>query len=382
MLMKYIRLIVCAVLFGVVMTGVVHAAGSDADSAQDNAVASFNEALEVQELPRAVPDEAKGFVEGLAPDGQTADLNRGLDNVVRQVSGKLGGLLRDSVGSMLIILAIVLLCGIVGTFWEGAEGKTDTVVLVAVLAITAVSTGQVSGLMSLGRQVISDMDGFSKIIMPTLAAASTAAGAPMAGAARHMATMICSDLVLTMISRVIVPIVFAYVAAVAAGAALEQSVLTKIAGMLKWVATGLLTLSLTLFFAYMTISGALAGSADALAIKGARLALSGGIPVVGGIVSDAAETVLVGAGLVKNAVGLFGLFAVAGICLIPFLRVGIQYLLYKLMAAVVTPLAHERVTKLIENLSGAFGLILGMTGASALLLFISLISIISGAQIT
>ncbi len=371
----WIGVICCLVLFFTL------AASARAQSAElDQVVDEMRQGLNTDDLSRAAPDGADGFVRGLGPGAATGDFDAGLANTVREVRGKLGGLVRDGVGGMLIILAIVLLCAVAGIMWEGSSGKVDTVVLVGVIAITAVSVGQVAGLMNLGRQVIFDMDGFSKVIMPTMAAAATAAGAPMTATARHMSTMFFSDIVLTLISRVLVPLVFAYVAAVAAGAALEQSMLTKIAAFIKWVVMGLLTLSLTLFLAYLTISGALAGSADALAVKGTKLAMASAIPVVGGIVSDAAETVLVGAGLVKNAVGLFGLFAVLGICLIPFLRVGIQYLLYKLMAAVVTPLAHERITKLIESLSSAFGLIMGMTGASALLLLISLISMITGAQ--
>ena len=46
---------------------------------------------------------------------------------------------------------------------------------------------------------------------------------------------------------------------------------------------------------YLTASGAIAGSADAAAVKAAKMTISRAIPVVGGILSDAAETVLAGA---------------------------------------------------------------------------------------
>ena len=374
--MKSIITTVCLMLLMLLLTAPVRAAGTA--EAQDE----LSQALQTDGLPQSLPSEARPFVEGLEPSGAgtTGSLDLGVSNMLRTLSGRFGGLLREGLTGMLAILGIVLLCAVAGPLLEGAGSHTaDIVTLAGVLAITAVTAGQASGLMDAGRQVITGMDNFSKALFPTLAAAGAAAGSPGAAVARQMATMLFSDIVLTLIARVCMPLVFAYIAAAASGAALGQEQLTKIAGFIKWALTGLLTVTLTLFAAYLTLSGALAGSADALAVKGARLAV-GGIPVVGGIVSDAAETLMVGAGLVKNAVGLFGLFAILGFCLIPFLRVLIQYLLYKLIAAVVAPLGSERISGLLETLSGAFGLIAGMTGASALLLLISLISIITGTR--
>jgi len=374
--MKTIKITICIMIGLLLFAPAAHAA--DPRDAQTE----LEQALGTDGLSRSLPSEARPFVEGLSPSGAGSggDLSLGISNILRALGNRFGGLLREGLSAMLVVLGVVLLCAVAGPLLEGSHSRAgDIVVLAGVLAITAVTAGQASGLMNAGRQVITDMDGFSKALFPTLAAAGAAAGSPAAAVARHMATMLFSDIALTLIARVCMPLVFAYIAAAAAGAALGQAQLTKIAAFIKWTLTGLLTVTLTLFAAYLTLSGALAGSADALAVKGAKLAM-GGIPVVGGIVSDAAETLMVGAGLVKNAIGLFGLFAILGVCLLPFLRVLIQYLLYKVMAAVIAPLAHERLSCLLETLGGAFGLIAGMTGASALLLLISLISIITGTR--
>ena len=99
--------------------------------------------------------------------------------------------------------------------------------------------------------------------------------------------------------------------------------------------------------------------------------------VVGGILSDAAETVLVGASVLRNTVGVFGMLTVLGICLVPFLQLGIHYLAYKLTAALTGTVSAGRVTGLIDSIGGAFGLVLGMTGACALLMLVSIVSAIS-----
>ena len=101
------------------------------------------------------------------------------------------------------------------------------------------------------------------------------------------------------------------------------------------------------------------------------------VPVVGGILSDAAETVLAGAGVLKNAVGVFGMLTILSICLVPFLQLGIHYLTYKLTGALAATVADGRVAGLIDQIGSAFGLVLGMTGASALLLLVSMVSAVS-----
>ena len=128
------------------------------------------------------------------------------------------------------------------------------------------------------------------------------------------------QLLLELMERLILPLTFAWVAASTASAALGNPGLQRAAALLKRAATATLTLLLSGFVLCLTVTGAVAGNADALTQKAAKTALSGLVPVVGGILSDAAETVAAGAGVLKSTVGVAGLLAVLCICLLPFLR--------------------------------------------------------------
>ena len=99
-------------------------------------------------------------------------------------------------------------------------------------------------------------------------------------------------------------------------------------------------------------------------------ASSGLVPVVGCILADATETVLAGAGIIRNAVGVFGALAVLAFCLVPFLTLGLHYLAYKAAAVLASTMAKGRIGGMIGSIRGAFGLVLGIAGASALLLLI------------
>lgn len=331
--------------------------------------------LGVGELARA----GERYDAGVELSGEM-ELDEGLNSLLERAAEHLPGVLRSGVSGALTLLVIVILCAVAeGIRTAGQEQSGLNVCLVAgALAITALSANDMSAMMGLGRSTIDRMQGFSQVLLPIAAACTAATGAPAGAAARQIATAMFSSLLLTLIDRLLVPLVYAYVVASTAHAAVGNPGLKKVAGVLKWVVTRSLTALVVLFVTYLTVSGAVAGTTDAAALKAAKMAISTAVPVVGSIISNAAETILVGAGLLKNTVGLFGMLAVLGICIVPFLRLGVQYLTYKFCGALAATLADSRLAELIDSIGTAFALVLGMTGTSALLLLVSMVSGLAG----
>ena len=71
------------------------------------------------------------------------------------------------------------------------------------------------------------------------------------------------------------------------------------------------------------------------------------------------------------------MLVVLGMVLTPFLQLGIHYLSYKASAAVGATVADGGTAKLIDGIGDAFGLVLGMTGACAVLLLVSIVSAVT-----
>lgn len=327
------------------------------------------EALDTDGLERAAGD----YMEGFTLDG--IDLDEGLRAVLETGSGELPGVVRKAARSSVLLLAVVLLCGLAEGF-SGSVGETGlkVVPLAGALAVTAVAVADVNSLLGMGVETLNTMTGFSNILLPVTAALTAATGAVTGAAARQMAAAVFSGLLMNLITRLLVPLVYAYLAASAGHAALGNDGLKRVAGMLKWVVTSTLTAVLLVFVGYLTVSGVVTGTADAATVKAAKFAMSSAVPVVGGILSDAAETVLASAGVLRSAVGVYGTIAVLMMCLLPFLQMGVHYLAYKFTSAVSATVADSRTAGLIDSIGTAFGLILGMTGAGALLQLVALVS--------
>ena len=207
---------------------------------------------------------------------------------------------------------------------------------------------------------------------------TAASGAPAAAAVKYSATILFSDFLIRLINHLLIPLCYAFVAVNVAWAALGNDGLKRMGSLLKWLITTILSVILLVFIGYLNLSGVISGSADAATVKAAKFTISNMVPVVGGVISDTAETLLAGASLLRNTAGVFGMLAVLGICLVPFLNLGIHYLMYKVTAALAATVSGDgRVTGLIEALGSAFGLILAMTGSCGVLLIVAMTSAVS-----
>ena len=335
---------------------------------------SQEDALGIEEVEREAQRQGGSAVYG-------ESLDQGLEGLIETGKGEMFGIVRTGVRSAVILFLILLLCGVVQTVYDAGGGdEIPAVSLAGALAVTVAAVSDMNALLGLGSAAVERMTAFSTVLLPVVAGATAATGAIAGAAARQVAAAGFSALLMNLVQRVLVPLVYAYVAASVAWAAVGNPGLRQMAGWLKWVASTILVVVMMVFVGYLSMSGVVSGSVDAMSMKVAKFAISGAIPVVGGILSDASETILASAGILRSSVGVFGMVTILGICLIPVLQLLVHYLLYKLVAALAATMGQSRVCGLVEQIGGAFGLIMGMTGACALLLLVSLVSSVSAVS--
>ena len=199
------------------------------------------------------PEQVEGLDElwqaaesyGVEPDG---DLSGGLSGLAEQALGQAGELLRRSAQTGLKLLAVAVFCGLAEGVYAGKrEGGLQAVQMAGTLAVTALSVSDMQTMIGLGRQTIEQMDGFAGLLLPVVAVLTAATGAATGAAVRQGATVLFSDLLIGAIDTLLVPIVYAYVAVCAAHAAVGNEGLKKLASVLKWVVTSLLTAVLLAF---------------------------------------------------------------------------------------------------------------------------------------
>lgn len=318
------------------------------------------------ELNQALPEQSRSLLEGI--DENEADLEQGLERIWEAIRETVSERLPESMHLMGTLLLIVLLCALLDGIGLGAGRILP---LTGVLAIVGSCTEGISGIFALGEQTLNQLHSFSTALLAALAAALASSGGVHAGTALYAGTAFFLNLLLQLITNLLLPLVYGYLTAAAAAAALRNETLQRVGELLKWFVSICLKLLTTAFVAYLSITGIVSGNADSSAVKAMKLAVSAAVPVVGSIISDASETVLVTAGLVKNAVGIFGMLGVMAIGAVPFARIGLRYLVLKCTAALAGVVDRLALTKLLDALSSAMGMVLAMTAIALLMMLFS-----------
>lgn len=309
-------------------------------------------------------------------DMYNMDFSEGLKSIWNTLTGTFFENFKQGLGVFITVIIIAMLMGLADAMFADAEKDAARRIpsLIGILAIAGVCIGNVNSLFGLVTSTLAQTETFSKALLPTLTAAMAAAGTPTSAIVKNSAIVLFSDVLITIINRVLLPCTYVYLALITANAALGNDTLKQLSNLIKSGISGTLKLLLTLFTAYITISGTISGTSDVLLEKSTKLALSGAVPVVGGIIAEASQTVLAGAGILKNSIGVFGLIMILSITVSPIIRIGLNFFAIKLAAAVAAPASPAGITKYIESLSDVFALMLGMTAASALVLLIGIVS--------
>ncbi|MBS5150236.1 MAG: stage III sporulation protein AE [Butyricicoccus pullicaecorum] len=324
---------------------------------------------QIQSVRGSLTGEAAQFMQEIPADG---DVGQAALILLERAGEQSRGIWRAALGSLAKLLVIAVICGVLQGI-QTVSGGLPVVTLAGALGMTGVFFADLSGMMALCRNTLHEVSVFSKTMLPVMAGAVSLTGAPTTATVMQGITLFSFDLFIRLMTELLLPAVGIYIAILTVDTAVGGGLLGRMAGFLKWAITGSMKITLTLFIAYLTISGVIGGSADALAVKTAKFAVSGSVPVVGGIISDAAESMLAGAVLIRNTLGIFGMLCIVAICLLPFLRVGCNYLLFKAGGAVLTPVCGGALAGLVTGLSDSMGLMLGMLGTCSAILFFELV---------
>ena len=268
----------------------------------------------------------------------------------------------------LIGISVLLSCA------KNISGTTaKTVNLVGTVIVSSVLLQSSHSLIQLGVETVGQISDYGKLLIPVMSGAMAAQGSVAASTALYTGTVIFNAILSSAISNLLAPLLYIYLLFSIANAATSDTTSGKLRDFIKWLTTWGLKISLYIFTGYMGITGVVSGSADAVRLKATKLTISGMVPVVGSILSDASESILVGAGIMKNTVGVYGLLVILALWIEPFLTIGLQYLLLKATVAICETFDTKDVSGVIKSFSTAMGLILAMTGTVCLMFLISVV---------
>ncbi len=339
------------------------------------------------ELPAGLPSEIdpeellEGVVDpqaGLPPEleGEIGAYDGAVEGFGSRVLGLLGSTLgqikelglREGLHSLGLILASALLCSLL----EQSDSGRGAVPLVGALSIAGACTRPLGAMIRLGTETIAQLHRYTELLIPSMGTLLVCSGTPSAAASSSLGLLLL-ELLLSAVDGLLVPLLYLMLVLSVAESALGVEQLGQLRDFVKWLSVTGVKLLLWGYSGIMSLTGLAAGAADAQKLRTLRSAVSGMVPVVGNLVSEASASLMGAASLLRTAAGLYGMLAVLGICLSPFFRIGLQYLLLKLAGALCGLFGKGSQSPLLQNLSQIMGLVLALTGIACLLCLMMLV---------
>ena len=279
-------------------------------------------------------------------------------------------LLRD----MAAVLVTVLLLAAVRTVLQPPEGSFDGPLLAGASAVLLLLSGGQDSLTALTESTVFKLQDVANALLPVLGSAALLSGQVTAAAAKYSAAALFLNVLLNLCCSFLLPLIRLYLAA-AAEAVTGSGVMSSVLGFLKWCGATALTCLMLAFTLYLSLTSMASDAADAAIVRSAKTTVAAMLPVVGSIAGDAVSSILAAAGMIRQAVGTFGLLAVTSVLLAPFLRAGARYLLLKGAASISSELAEKRMARLLKRLSESMALMMGCIGSCGLILYFSVYSL-------
>lgn len=322
----------------------------------------FTAPVAPEEAQKYMPEKSESFIEDLL-------------YVVSAAIGEIYPHVQDAAGICVALIATTLLISVLQCL---SDITKQTAELVGVLSVGLLLLEPTYTLITLGIETVTSLCQYGKLLLPVMTAAMAAQGAVTTSTALYTGTALFNTILTSAIQALGIPMTYIYLVLGIANSSVSNPILQKLQKFIKWCLTWTLKLSIYLFTGYLGITRVVSGTVDASAIKATKLALSGLVPVIGKVISDASETILLSADVMKNAAGIYGLVAIAAICIIPFIRIGIQYLMLKITASVSSVFGCKSTIQIMEDFSCAMGFLLAMTGTLSVLLLVSTVCFMKG----
>jgi len=295
-------------------------------------------------------------------------------NIFGALFSLLGGAVQNVLPMIVLIIGIAVLSGFVQSLRHesGGEGVKHIIHFATYIAIVTVVLYAVADVtLTVGRTLTSlkmQMD----IIFPILLTLMAALGGTASVSVYQPAIVMLSMGVMQIFTYVIMPIfiitlVFSVVGNLSSSNKYDKFV-SFFTSVYKWI----LGITFTVFLGFLSVLGITAGVHDGVSIRAAKFTMSSYVPFLGGYLSQGFDLILASSMLIKNAVGVAGLFLLLGVVLGPIFQIVVLILGLKLAAAITQPLADDRISNFLTSISKAFTMLVAILIGAAFMYFITI----------
>jgi len=326
----------------------------------------------LQELDKEIASLEGFTLRSLFQNLKEGNLSLNPQDIGKRILAMLGREIVENGPLIAKLLTLAVLCAVLGQLQASFEGEVGKIArYLAYLVLFSMTLSAFKVAVDAAGHAIDRMVELMQALLPAMLTLLLAMG-NLATAALFKPFILGSLAFLaTLLKNIVLPLFFLAAILNLLNYISDQYKLNKFAGLLEFGGKFVLGLVMTVFLGVMTIHGATGGVADGVALRTAKYSADL-IPVIGKYFKDAMELVVSSGLLLKNALHIIGLIAVAIICLTPLLKIVSMLIVFKVSAAIIEPLGEKTLADSLQTVSQSLLLIFATMACVGLMFFITI----------
>ena len=290
---------------------------------------------------------------------------------------------KELLPSFVVVCAISVLCGALNAVKNSflADSTTDIIFFACYASAVLVLFFRLYSVFSLCGECMDELKKQMEIVFPLLLTLMAASGGTVSVSIYHPAVVFLCDGIASVLTKIVLPftliiLILQMVSHLNGNIKLDGFVsLFKSAN--KWV----IGVSVTVFGIFLSVQGIASASYDGISLRAAKYAISNSVPIVGNFISGGFDLVLAGNALIKNSVGIIGVFLILAAVAKPMIALASFSLLLRLTSAVCEPIGDQRISQFLTKTADTLGYLTAALLSLVFLYFLTVLLLICSAGI-
>ena len=327
------------------------------------------------DLPQRLPSNVQALLEewNLTTFDPSAYTDLGLGQMAQMLADLLYAQASGPRQTIGMLMGVILLCAL----FSGLDGAVGSLSLrrtyqgVAVLAAGGAVLTPLFALFSQVWETVQQVTVFLTAYVPVYGAVLFTGGGTVSALSYQTTLLAAVELLLWLVRGVVFPLLLVSLAFGCVGSVSEGFCLDRLSGTLHKTILWAMGLFSTLFSGLLSLQQMVAAAGDSLSGRMVKFSLSSFVPVVGGVLSEAYNTVVGCGGLLRSTVGAFGVLAVALVILPPLLSCVCWQIGLHLAGAAAALFGLTPLDTLCRTAAGAVKVLIAVLAVFALLMILS-----------
>lgn len=320
---------------------------------------------QVDELYNSLSEQAKNDLQSISAD--TTDLAKlnevSFDSFMNLIFKKVSENSKGPLSASAVVVSVILLNSLIDSYTNSLRYSStkEVISVISTLCITSTLVMPVIDLLTDCISTVKDASNFMLLYIPVMVSILAFSGHAVSSASYYSFMVLACEGVSRISADVISPLLNVYLSFCVSSSITDRVNLKGFCDLLSKIIKWLISFTMTVFSALMTIKGLIATAYDSVTARAVRFTMSSFIPVVGAALAESYKTIQGSINLLRTGAGVFVILAICVVFLPVIVRCLVWMFSLNLCKSIGEVVGCNAPIKMITSISSVISMVFAIT---------------------